>query len=234
MGTIGLAKDNDSLGTAVADGGDMRTTLVAGPVAGVAGLVVFLVLHHAWIMPIWFILPLGLILAGLGGMAVGQAYRLLLPHLPRRPWTALALVALISATLLPPIILAELREPMFDVTVADPRLAMSVGSAIVVFVLELPFTAAIAGGLAGWLLVRTQRAAFSTALAGFVFALGPGHNIPFLGSTPGTGKGIVMLLAIIAVSSIMLVEIENWLWIRESKPNKLHIEKTNQTSIKEK
>ena len=47
------------------------------------------------------------------------------------------------------------------------------------------------------------------ALAGFIFALGPGHNIPFLGSTPGTWKGILVLLAVILSAAFILVEASN-------------------------
>jgi hypothetical protein len=43
-------------------------------------------------------------------------------------------------------------------------------------------------------------------LSGFVFALGPGHNVLFLGNTPATGKGIILLMAIILAASIVLVE----------------------------
>jgi len=82
---------------------------------------------------------------------------------------------------------------------------MSVGRAAVIFVLELLVTATLVGGLAGWLIGRTP---ISTALAGFVFALGPGHNIPFLGSTPGTLKGVTILLSIVLVSTAALVEIQ--------------------------
>jgi hypothetical protein len=77
--------------------------------------------------------------------------------------------------------------------------------ATVVFILELLVTAALVGGLGGWLIGRTPRAALATALAGFIFALGPGHNIPFLGNTPGTLKGIAILLAIILSAAIVLV-----------------------------
>jgi hypothetical protein len=188
-----------------------KSALVSGLAAGTAGLLVFLVLHHLWIMPIWFILPFGLVIAGLGGMAVGTAYQALLPHLPPRPWTALTLVALIALTLLPSILLAEIRQPMFDIRVPTPRLTMSLGRATFTFVLELLFTATLAGWLAGWLIGRSRRAAMSTATAGLFFALGPGHNIPFLGSTPGTGKGILLLLAVIVVSAVVLVELERLL-----------------------
>jgi hypothetical protein len=49
----------------------MKKSLLAGLFSGVAGLFVFLVIHHFCIMPIWFILPFSLVLASLGGMAVG-------------------------------------------------------------------------------------------------------------------------------------------------------------------
>lgn len=58
----------------------------------------------------------------------------------------------------------------------------------------------------GWIIGRTERAVLSTALAGFIFALGPGHNIPFLGSTSAIGKGILLLLAVILSASVVLVE----------------------------
>ena len=50
---------------------------------------------------------------------------------------------------------------------------------------------------------HTRQAALSTAVAGFVFALGPGHNIPLLGNTRVVGKGIVLLLAITMVSAFV-------------------------------
>jgi len=63
----------------------MTPSLTAGILAGIAGLLVFLLIHHLWIMPIWFILPFGLIVAALGGLAVGWMYGKLLPNLPPRP-----------------------------------------------------------------------------------------------------------------------------------------------------
>jgi hypothetical protein len=48
-------------------------------------------------------------------------------------------------------------------------------------------------------------AALATALAGFVFAVGPGHSVPFLGNRPTTGKGITLLIAIVLAASIVLV-----------------------------
>lgn len=42
--------------------------LVSGALAGVVGLLVFLALHARRILPIWFILPAGLVFAGAGGV----------------------------------------------------------------------------------------------------------------------------------------------------------------------
>jgi hypothetical protein len=184
----------------------MKGSLQAGAISGVAGLLVFLVIHNYWIMPIWFIFPIGLVIASMGGLAVGWAYNELLPNLPPRPWSIISWTALISLILLPSIILAEIRAPMFDVSVPEAMLMMSLERAAATFILELLVTATFVGGLAGWFISRTRRAMLSTALAGFVFALGPGHNIPFLGSTPGSVKGEVILMVIVLVSTVVLVE----------------------------
>lgn len=183
-----------------------KAPLIAGMLAGAAGLLAFLVIHHLWIKPIWFILPLGLVIAVIGGLAVGWAYGELLPGLPARPWTILAWVALIGLTLLPAILLAQLRPPVFTRTGENVTLTVSVGRAVFIFVFDLLLMATVIGGLGGWLIGRTRRAAFATALAGFVFALGPGHNVPFLGNQPATGKGIILLIAIVLTASIVLVE----------------------------
>jgi hypothetical protein len=182
-------------------------TPIAGLLAGIAGLLVFLVIHALWIAPIWFILPLGLIIAGAGGLAVGWSYSELRVHLPARPWTALALMALITVILLPSLVLAELRQPMFTVSAAGVvNLAMGISEVVLRFIVELLLPATLTGGVAGWWLGRTRRAAGATALAGFIFALGPGHNIPFIGGTHGVGMEVAMMGVIIPISAIVLVE----------------------------
>ena len=123
----------------------------------------FLALHHLWIEPIWFILVPGLVVAVLGGLAIGWAYAEIRVGLPTRPWIHL-------------------------------------------------------GGVAGRRLGQSMRAAFAMALAGFVFALGPGHNIPLLGGTPGTAKGAMLLAAIAAISTVVLVESQAWL-SRRGRPD---------------
>jgi hypothetical protein len=184
----------------------MKASLLAGAFSGINGLIVFLVIHHFWIMPIWFILPIGLVFAGLGGAAVGWAYQELLPNLPPRPWRAVTIIGLIIVILLPSIVLAEMRAPMFDISGPSALLVVSVKQAAVIFILELLLTATLVGGIAGWVIRRTRKATLVTALAGLIFSLGPGHNIPFLGNTPGTLKGVAILFAIMIVSAVVLVE----------------------------
>jgi hypothetical protein len=184
----------------------LRGHLIAGVLSAIVGLVVFLVIHHFWVAPIWFILPIGLLIAAAGGLAVGWAYHELSPGLPPRPWSILGVVALIAVILTPAIILAELRQPLFTLTETGAELSVSVGYAAAVFILELLVTATLVGGLVGWLIGRTSRAALATGIAGLVFALGPGHNIPFLGNSPATGKGIAFLLIILLSAAVVLVE----------------------------
>lgn len=191
-------------------GTGLNTALIAGMLAGVAGLLVFLTIHHFWIRPIWFILPAGLVIAALGGLVVGWSYAEIKAGLPPRPWTSFAVLALIGATLTPAILLAQVRPPLFDASTGallNGTTAMAIGR----FVVELLLTATVVGALAGWRLGHTWQAALATGLAGFVFALGPGHNIPFLGNTPGVGKGIALLAAILFTSAVVLVEGEAWL-----------------------
>jgi hypothetical protein len=183
-----------------------KASLVAGIFAGIAGLLVFLALHHLWIKPIWFILPIGLVIAAAGGLAAGWAYSELLPGLPKRPWTIFTWATLVSLTLAPAVVLAQLRPPVFSGTGMDVTASITVAQAVVIFARDLLLTASVTGGLAGWLIGHTKRAALAMALAGFVFALGPGHNLPFLGNTPGTTKGILLLLAVILSASVVLVE----------------------------
>jgi hypothetical protein len=210
-----------SLGTTRASGADLTRRAVtatpiepawaAGASAGIAGLLVFLVLHHIWIVPIWFILPIGAVVAIGGGLAVAWAYEEMASQLPRRPWTAPAIVGVIAVILLPSIVLAELRSPMFDIsTPGGAVLLMSPSRAAVIFVAELLATATIMGAVLGRLIGRGRRAMWVCAVAGFVFALGPGHNIPFGGGTPAVGLEIAIMTVVVVVSAVVLVEGRAW------------------------
>jgi hypothetical protein len=191
--------------------------LIAGAVAGLVGLLVFLVVHAFWILPIWFILPVGLLVAGGGGLAVGWAYAELKSRLPRRPWATLAVVGMIALILLPAFVLAELHGPVFSVTPAGPVQTVATSIIVARFVGELLATATIVGGLVGRWIGHTRRAALATGLAGFVFALGPGHNIPLIGGTPGVGKELAIMTAVTFVSALVLVEGHAWLASRRAE-----------------
>jgi hypothetical protein len=186
--------------------------LLAGVIAGLVGLLSFLVVHALWIMPIWFILPVGLLVAVAGGLAVGWSYSEIQPNLPGRPWTAFIIMLLISLVLLPSLVLAELRQPMFNVSAAGvANLAMGIPEVVARFIGELLVPAALVGGLLGRWLGRSRRAGLATALAGFVFALGPGHNIPFIGGTHGVAKQLAMMAIIVGTAALALVESHAWL-----------------------
>jgi MFS family permease len=184
-----------------------RAALAAGAAAGVAGLLVFLVIHHLWILPIWFVAPVGGLVAILGGLTVGAAYHELVPHLPRRPWTEPAVVGLIALILLPAFVMAQLRGPVFELRGPDDAvLVVSPAEAGFAFAVDLLASATLVGASLGWLSARTRRAAMATAAAAFVFALGPGHNIPFLGGTSGVPKELVLIGASVTVAAVVLVE----------------------------
>jgi hypothetical protein len=183
---------------------ELRASLAAGVLAGVAGLLAFLAVHHVWITPIWFVLAPGIPIAAAGGLAVGWAYEEVRAALPPRP--RLAFLGVVGMTLAPALLISLLRPALFDVDTGGLAPGSSVGDVVAHFVVELLLSATVAGGLAGWWLGRTRRAAAAMALAGLAFALGPGHNIPLLAGTPGVGKGAVLLLATATVSTLVLVE----------------------------
>ena len=184
-------------------------SIEAGALAGIAGLVVFLVLHHIWIAPIWFVAPMGAVLASLGGAAVGAAYAELRPGLPGRPWTSACVMVLIGATLAPAIVAAEVGGPVYAIgSDGEGVLLMSASEAFSAFVVGLLATATLTGGLLGALIGRTRRAAALTALAGFCLALGPGHNIPLLGGTPAVATELALLAAVAGVAAVVLVSAE--------------------------
>ena len=178
----------------------------AGVLAGLAGFATFLVIHHLWIVPIWFIAPPGALIAAAGGAAAGAAYGELLPHLPHRPWAAVGVAGAAVVILLPAVVVAELSGPIFameeggggSLLVPVPEAATS----IVVGLLALPVAA---GASLGWLVGGRRRAAMTTALAALLLAVGPGHNIPLLGGTPAVAKELGILAVVLAVSSVVLV-----------------------------
>jgi hypothetical protein len=187
----------------------LRSALIAGAISGAIGLLVFLTIHHFWITPIWFILPAGLLIAVLSGLAVGWAFAEVQPQLPSRPWIVPTVFGLMAATLAPALLLAQILPPAADV--AAGKLIATTNELIVRFIFGLLVPATLVGALEGWALARSGRGAVVMALAGLLFALGLGHNIAFLGRTPGVGKEIVLLIATTLASSLTLVKACEWL-----------------------
>ena len=185
-----------------------RPTVIAGAAAGLAGLATFLVLHHAWIVPIWFIAPVGGFMAAVGGAAVGASYGALVEHLPRRPWRILAAVAIYAGVMLPALAFAEASGPIFAMdSTGGGALLVSTWEALADVAIGLFGATALAGAIIGGLVGRTRRAAALTALAGVVLAAGPGHNIPLLGATSAVTMELAMLGAVLVVACIVLVEV---------------------------
>lgn len=186
---------------------DRGPAVEAGMAAGLVGFATFLVLHHIWIVPIWFITPAGAVMAAIGGAAVGAAYAEVLPDLPRRPWTSLAVVAGVGIILLPSVVIAEVQGPIYAIGPSGQGTLLVPGSrAAVEFVFGLLLAATLAGAGVGWIVTQRRSAARWTALAGFAFAAGPGHNVPLLGGSPAVGKELAILVLVVGIASIVLVE----------------------------
>ena len=94
------------------------SSISAGVLSGVVGLLVFLLIHHVWIKPIWMIFVPGFLIAAVGGVAVGWAYFHVQASLPPRPWNSLAVLAIITAILLPGVLLSFTHGPLFDLAIA--------------------------------------------------------------------------------------------------------------------
>jgi hypothetical protein len=153
--------------------------------------------------------PIGAVLAALGGAAVGASYATLRPALPRRPWTVGAVAAVVTAVLGPAIVVAQVRRPMFAMGASGSgTLLVPTAEALVDVLVGLFALAAISGAVVGAVVGRSRRAALTTALAGLALALGPGHNIPFLGGTAAVGTELAILAAVVLVSSVVLVAVE--------------------------
>jgi hypothetical protein len=73
--------------------------IAAGSLAGLVSLLVFLLIHHLTIDPIWFLLPFGLLLGAGGGATVGWAFFAMRPQLfSNAIFSALALAGLLALT----------------------------------------------------------------------------------------------------------------------------------------
>lgn len=202
--------DGDSLGLRA--GNEPGATWIPGVAAGLAGFAVFLVLHAVWIIPIWFVAPLGLIIGSLGGVAVNWAYLHVESHLPAGyiyRWVALAGGAVLILS--PSLLVAWAGDPYFVVIDGASVPTASVSGIVVRFVVEFLVVTTLAGALLGWLVTRTRSGTVAVAVAAFAFAIGPGHNLPFfhIWSAPGpTQTGLLLTLASIMVASATFVAVD--------------------------
>jgi hypothetical protein len=179
--------------------------LRAGVASGLAALSAFLILHAIWIVPIWTIVPVGFVLASAGGAAVGLAYVDVLPRLPTsRPRRWIAVDAAIAAVLAPGVLVGELRGPLPAATGPDGITAMELADVAGDLVLFLVLASAVAA-VGGWLL-GSRGAARSCAVASFLIALGPGHNIPALAGTAAVPTELAILAIEATVAAVVLVE----------------------------
>ena len=213
-------EDHNVLGQAYGAATTAWTALAPGLVAGVAGLVVFLVLHAVWIVPIWSVTMFGLVVAILGGAAVSWAYLQVEPHLPQghvRQWLSLAGGA--ALILSPSLVVAWAGDPYFTV-VDGVRVPTGESSVTAVrFVVEFLVVTTLSGGLIGWFVTRTRRGTVAVAVAAFAFALGPGHNLPFFHvvTAPMAAQTAVLLtLGPIVVASAVFVAVGALLSRRET------------------
>lgn len=174
----------------------LEPSLMAGALAGVAGLLTFLVIHALWITPIWVIAPVAVPAVALFGAVVGWSFRELaevarLPGTP--PVRGLVLAAMLMLTLLPVLGLGVLLGPV-------PQTNVELGQVLLPLLLSAP-----AGVLIGWLLTRAWRASLALGAAALAISLLLGHNVPFfpLGSA-GADKLLVIMAVVAAVAGVTL------------------------------
>jgi hypothetical protein len=186
--------------------------MVAGFASGIGGLLLFLALHALWIVPIWFVAPMGLAIAILAGLALGWAYAELLPRMPTTLlFRTVLLITIVIVVLAPAFVLAEIRDPLFEIAGESAVLAKPLSVAVLIFLAELLATSTVMGGIVGWLIGRTRRAAAAMAVAAFAVALGPGHNIPLIGGTGGVSMEVRIMLPVIVLTAATLVLVHHGL-----------------------
>ncbi|MFD1513539.1 hypothetical protein [Halomarina rubra] len=184
-----------------------------GVLAGLVGCGVFLVLHALWILPIWFVAPVGVVVAGLGGALVDVAFRTVEPRLPAGLFgRSLALCVGSVLVLVPTVALVQVGAPYLPTVDGAVRTAaVDVPAVALRFVVEFLLVTALAGAGVGWLLTRRRRGALAVAAGAVAIALGPGHNLPFfqVAVHPGpTLTAYLLTLVPLVVASVVLVVVD--------------------------
>lgn len=147
---------------------DVSPTVVAGAIAGGAALVVFVVVHAIWIVPIWGMLSM-IPIASLVGALSAWAFDEMDPRLtlPPAPFDGLVFSGVLLATLIPTVVFGVFAGPVAMDDINVPAL-------VVPLLLAAPAGAAIGLALGG-----SERAALGLALAALALAITIGHNLPF-------------------------------------------------------
>jgi hypothetical protein len=161
---------------------------LAGALAGLAGLVVFTLLHVLLVGPLWFLLAVGLLPALLGGAVVGLAFREVERALPQGLRGGAAYGGLLWLTLGPLEVVALERGPLPGV---DPLQAMRV---VPIEVLLAP----LAGLLLGIAWARAPRPALALAIAALVLAIPVSGTLLALGASR-IGPPIFVGMAVVDV-----------------------------------
>src|SRR3954470_16765560 len=151
---------------------------MAGVAAGVVGCVAFLLIHHVWLVPIWFIAPVGIPVGAAGGAVVGMAYAELFPRLPGRPWTAFVVAGVFATVMVPGVVIAQLAGPVLAVGRGGATALLVPGAQAAVLVTVCLAATVITGAGMGALIARRRSAAVSMAVAAVASGIGPGPNVP--------------------------------------------------------
>ena len=141
------------------------TPIAAGALAGTVALLVFVTLHAAWITPIWYMLAMLPIAAGVGALGAWSFRELRLPG--SAPLDGALFGVVLLATLAPTAIAGVVLGPVDQQRIDWARVLLQL------------LLAAPAGAAIGLALGGSPAAAGALGVTGTAFALTLGHNLPF-------------------------------------------------------
>lgn len=180
----------------------LRASLAAGAVAGVAGSVFFSVVHWLFVFPTWGTL-IGLPLALVAGLALGWAFHELAARsaLPAGLVGGAAFAGLLMLTLVA-VHLVSLLAPQ------PPLERLREGADVDALALAMALLAAAPAGAAlGWALTRAPRSALALGAAALATSVALGHNIPFFAADVRTAKMWAVMAASALVAGVLLAAV---------------------------
>jgi hypothetical protein len=176
--------------------------------SGLVGMIVFLVLHALWIMPIWFIAPIGALISVGGGIVTGQCYARASKLSVWRPISSLYVFLMVGVTLLPCVLLIKVVPPLLESQNGEVVHPINMPWIVSGFFLLLIIPAAGVGWIFGRILGGDRSSAAIFSVMGLLIALGPGHNLPLFGAASGEQLTMALTLtfAPIAAAAVVLAE----------------------------